>query len=228
MRILIAEDDALLREGLALLLRGEGFEVSAVSDAAQFLTVFEETAPPTPRCSTSGCLLLSPTRDFERRSRCASFARAFPSWSFPLTSRIATPVNCWQERRRGGRVPAQGTGRQGSRVRRRIEPGRRRRNRDGSRGRIPADEPSTRRRSDQIADATRVRGSRTDGGGVGKSGNRQETGRQRHRCEQAHRKYLRKTRPVGFRKRASSCFGSSSSFARLIVDLDYIPDRSVM
>lgn len=45
MRILIAEDDALLREGLALLLRGEGFEVSAVSDAAQFLTVFEETAP---------------------------------------------------------------------------------------------------------------------------------------------------------------------------------------
>ena len=45
MRILIAEDDALLREGLALLLRGEGFEVSAVSDAAQFLTVFEETTP---------------------------------------------------------------------------------------------------------------------------------------------------------------------------------------
>ena len=45
MRILIAEDDALLREGLALLLRGEGFEVSAVSDAEQFLTVFEETAP---------------------------------------------------------------------------------------------------------------------------------------------------------------------------------------
>lgn len=226
MRILIAEDDALLREGLALLLRGEGFEVSAVSDAAQFLTVFEET-PPTPRCSTSGCLLLSPTKDFERRSRCASFARAFPSWSFPLTSRIVTPVNCWQEALAGSGTCSRNES-EGSRVRRRIEPGRRRWNGDGSRGRIPTDEPSTRRRSDQIADSTRVRSSRTDGGGVGKSGNRQETGRQRHCCEQAHRKYLRKTRPVGFRKRASSCFGSSSSFARLIMDLDYIPDRSVM
>ncbi|KJF23762.1 DNA-binding response regulator [Rhodococcus sp. ACPA4] len=45
MRILIAEDDALLREGLALLLRGEGYEVVAVPDADQFLSVFEETAP---------------------------------------------------------------------------------------------------------------------------------------------------------------------------------------
>jgi DNA-binding NarL/FixJ family response regulator len=45
VRILIAEDDALLREGLALLLRGEGYEVVAVPDADQFLSVFEETAP---------------------------------------------------------------------------------------------------------------------------------------------------------------------------------------
>nr|WP_202026242.1 response regulator transcription factor [Rhodococcus sp. MS16] len=42
---MIAEDDALLREGLALLLRGEGYEVVAVPDADQFLSVFEETAP---------------------------------------------------------------------------------------------------------------------------------------------------------------------------------------
>lgn len=45
MRILIAEDDALLREGLALLLRGEGYEVIAVPDADQFLSVFDESAP---------------------------------------------------------------------------------------------------------------------------------------------------------------------------------------
>ncbi|MCZ4558217.1 response regulator transcription factor [Rhodococcus maanshanensis] len=42
MRIVIAEDDALLREGLALLLRGEGFEVvAAVDNAESFLEVLD-------------------------------------------------------------------------------------------------------------------------------------------------------------------------------------------
>ncbi|MFG1784438.1 response regulator [Rhodococcus oryzae] len=42
MRIVIAEDDALLREGLALLLRGEGFEVvAAVDNAEAFLEVLD-------------------------------------------------------------------------------------------------------------------------------------------------------------------------------------------
>ena len=44
MRILIAEDDALLREGLAMLLRSEGFEVpAAVDNADDLLTAFEST-----------------------------------------------------------------------------------------------------------------------------------------------------------------------------------------
>ena len=39
MRIVIAEDDALLRQGLALLLRAEGLEVAATADnPADFLT----------------------------------------------------------------------------------------------------------------------------------------------------------------------------------------------
>lgn len=42
MRILIAEDDALLREGLGLLLGNEGFEVVAsVGNADDLLTAFE-------------------------------------------------------------------------------------------------------------------------------------------------------------------------------------------
>ncbi|MGV8977810.1 MAG: response regulator [Cellulomonas sp.] len=42
MRILIAEDDALLREGLAMLLRSEGFEVlAAVDNADDLLAAFE-------------------------------------------------------------------------------------------------------------------------------------------------------------------------------------------
>lgn len=44
MRILIAEDDALLREGLVMLLRSEGFEVlAAVDNAEDLLAAFEST-----------------------------------------------------------------------------------------------------------------------------------------------------------------------------------------
>jgi DNA-binding NarL/FixJ family response regulator len=46
MRIVIAEDDALLREGLALLLRAEGLEVVATTDGPEaFLAAIDEHAP---------------------------------------------------------------------------------------------------------------------------------------------------------------------------------------
>jgi DNA-binding NarL/FixJ family response regulator len=46
MRIVIAEDDPLLREGLALLLRAESLDVVATaSDAAGFLTAVDEHRP---------------------------------------------------------------------------------------------------------------------------------------------------------------------------------------
>lgn len=46
MRIVIAEDDALLREGLALLLRAESLDVVATaSDAAGFLAAVDEHRP---------------------------------------------------------------------------------------------------------------------------------------------------------------------------------------
>ncbi|MEO7124140.1 MAG: response regulator transcription factor [Lacisediminihabitans sp.] len=44
MRILIAEDDALLREGLSLLLRNEGFDVVAAVDNGDDLLKVSETA----------------------------------------------------------------------------------------------------------------------------------------------------------------------------------------
>lgn len=44
MRVVIAEDDALLREGLALLLRSEGFDVvAAVDNADDFLALLDDT-----------------------------------------------------------------------------------------------------------------------------------------------------------------------------------------
>lgn len=46
MRIVIAEDDALLREGLALLLRAESLDVVATaSNASEFLTAVDEHRP---------------------------------------------------------------------------------------------------------------------------------------------------------------------------------------
>jgi DNA-binding NarL/FixJ family response regulator len=46
MRIVIAEDDALLREGLALLLRAEGLEVVATADGpGPFLAAVDEHRP---------------------------------------------------------------------------------------------------------------------------------------------------------------------------------------
>ncbi|MEV7091929.1 response regulator transcription factor [Amycolatopsis sp. NPDC051045] len=46
MRIVIAEDDLLLREGVAMLLRAEGVDVlAAVANAEDFLTAVDEHAP---------------------------------------------------------------------------------------------------------------------------------------------------------------------------------------
>ncbi len=46
MRIVIAEDDSLLREGLALLLRAEGLEVVATTDSPDtFLQAVDEYEP---------------------------------------------------------------------------------------------------------------------------------------------------------------------------------------
>lgn len=46
MRIVIAEDDSLLREGLALLLKAEGIDVvAAVPNAEDFLAAVDEHAP---------------------------------------------------------------------------------------------------------------------------------------------------------------------------------------
>jgi DNA-binding NarL/FixJ family response regulator len=46
VRLVIAEDDSLLREGLALLLRAEGLDVvAAVSSATDFLAVVDERGP---------------------------------------------------------------------------------------------------------------------------------------------------------------------------------------
>ena len=45
MRVLIAEDDQFTRDGLAELLRGEGYRVVAVADGVQAVAEFQNQQP---------------------------------------------------------------------------------------------------------------------------------------------------------------------------------------
>ena len=63
MRVVIAEDHALLRDGLIRLLTAHGFEVvAAVADGPECCRPLRRTPARTSRSSTSGCRPPSPTR----------------------------------------------------------------------------------------------------------------------------------------------------------------------
>ena len=75
MRVVIAEDLALLRDGLARLLRDNGFEVvAAVADARRARPRGPAASGPTSRSSTSACRRPSATRACAPRSSCAERA----------------------------------------------------------------------------------------------------------------------------------------------------------
>lgn len=66
MRIVIAEDDPLLREGLALLLRAEGLDVVGTADTAEERSTPSTRTSPTWPSSTYGCRPRTPTRGSAR------------------------------------------------------------------------------------------------------------------------------------------------------------------
>ena len=63
MRVVIAEDSVLLRQGLVHLLTDAGLEVVAAVDDADAAAACRRRAPrPTSASSTSGCRRPTPTR----------------------------------------------------------------------------------------------------------------------------------------------------------------------
>ena len=69
MRVVIADDSALLREGLSRLMAESGVEVCAtVGDAAALAEAVARAPSPTWPSSTSGCRPPSPTREPPRPS----------------------------------------------------------------------------------------------------------------------------------------------------------------
>ena len=136
VRVMLAEDSTLLREGLVRLLAEEGHEVvAAVGDAQRAaaprstrdppdVVVVDVRMPPTHTDEGLRAALRDP-RALARRSAC---------WCCRSTSSAATPTELLTGDRRGRRLPAQGPGRAGRRVPRRAGPGRRGRRRLRPRG----------------------------------------------------------------------------------------------
>jgi hypothetical protein len=63
MRVMIAEDNVLLREGLVRLLTENGIEVTGTSGNADKLLVLVDDDPPTWPSSAFACRQPSPTKD---------------------------------------------------------------------------------------------------------------------------------------------------------------------
>ena len=136
MRVVVAEDDVLLREGIVRVLRDGGFEVvGAVGDADALLDARRRASRPTSRSSTSGCRRPTPTRGCVAAETLLR-ARSGRPGRGPVAGRRAGPRRAPARRRAGrGRLPAQGAGRGRRRPARRDRAGRPRRHGDRSGGR---------------------------------------------------------------------------------------------
>ena len=141
MRVVIAEDDALLREGLSLLLKTSGIEVAAAVDNAEDFLAFVENDRPD---AVVMDVRMPPTHTDEGLRAAVRAREIHPGLPvLVLSAHVETSyaVELLADGVGGGRLPAQGAGRQGRAVPRRAPAGRQGRHGDGPRGDRPADVP---------------------------------------------------------------------------------------
>ena len=141
MRIVIAEDDPLLREGLALLLRAESLDVVATAGTADdFLDAIDD--PQARRRHRRRTDAADAHRRGDRRGRRGPAPPARPGRARAVRVRRAgLRHRTARRRRRPARLPAQGTGRPGRGVPGRAAPGGGRRHGHRPRGRRAALHP---------------------------------------------------------------------------------------
>jgi CheY-like chemotaxis protein len=193
MRIVIAEDSAILRAGLAQLLTLRGHEVAAqVADGAAAIAAVREDEPD----AVVMDIRMPPTftdegirAALELRGR----SRSSASWSSRSTSRRGSPRGCSSTARaasatcsRTGSRTCPSSSRRWTRVavgRHRARPGDR--HRDAQRQRRPGA---------GLAHPARVRGARADGRGPFERGDRAGAGGLRRRGGEAHRERLQQAR----------------------------------
>ena len=95
LRVVLAEDDVLLREGLASLLARSGFEVAGqAGDGPQLLALARQAAPDLVVTD----IRMPPTHTTEGLEAARAIRRELPvppSWSCPPTPRSSTRWSCW-------------------------------------------------------------------------------------------------------------------------------------
>ncbi len=97
MRLVIADDSVILREGLARLLREQGFEVVAQVGTAPELLPRLPASSRTSQSSTSGCRRRIRTRASSLRRSCGRGTRRSVCWCSLNTSRPSTHFACLSE-----------------------------------------------------------------------------------------------------------------------------------
>ena len=167
VRVVIADDSVLLREGLARVLADDGFEVVAqVGDADAAPRRRDRRSSPTSRSSTCAC-----RRRFtdEGAARCAGAPRReYPELRILVLSQIVEAhhaLRLFRDAAGGVRLPPQGPRRRDRRLPRGRAPGRPRAGpRSTPRSSAQLLRPPAARRPAGRADAARARGARPDGG----------------------------------------------------------------
>jgi hypothetical protein len=91
VRVVVADDAVILREGLERLLREVGFEVAGLAADGDELLGQVEGFSRTSRSSTSGCRRPTATRACRQPRRSGSAAQGPASWSCRSTCTPATP-----------------------------------------------------------------------------------------------------------------------------------------
>ena len=196
LRIVLAEDAALLREGLVAILERAGHEVAAaVGDADALLAYVDRAARPTWWSPTSGC---RPTHTDEGLRAAAAIRAAHPDIAIMVLSAYVADAYVAElldrRARRRDRLPAQGPGRPRPRVPRQPRPGGRRRDRRRPGGGATAAAAASDRRTAGGADRARARRPRPDGRGPHQRLDRRGARGQRGRGAQARRQHLREAR----------------------------------
>ena len=213
MRVVIAEDQALLREGIVALLREQGIDVVAqAEDGAGLLRIVAGHKPDLAIVDVR----LPPTFTDEGM-RAALEARArFPGLGVLILSQYVEPVYTAEllDSGEGGigyllkeRVgDVQGVRRRG-RARRRAAA-----RRSTARSSPSSCAGATRAAGDGAlggADAARARGARADGRGPHQHGDRARAGRHAGRGREAHLEHLQQARPARHRRRPPAGAGRS-------------------
>ena len=93
MRVVIAEGQFLLREGLTRMLEAHGIEIGVAVDNGDDLVAAVTADPPTLRSSTFGSHPPSPTRASARRSRHVRRCPDCRSWCCRNTWSSSTRAN---------------------------------------------------------------------------------------------------------------------------------------